>query len=74
MILTETRLVSKQEAQSSQVARALDIFFIGPFLIYVAIIGKVNKTVSTILIIIALATIIYNLYYLIKYAKENNNP
>ena len=74
MIFTEERLVSKEEAQSSQIARALDIFFIGPLLIYVGLSGKVGKTISTILIIIAVSTILYNVYYLVKYSKENNNP
>ena len=71
MIFTEEKLVSRRELESSQIARAVDIFFIGPLLIYVGLMGKVNKTLSTILIIIAVATIIYNTYYLIKYNQGN---
>lgn len=71
IIITEKRKVSEQEKEIIQWVRLFDIFFIGPFLIFVGIYGKMNKNISTVLIIIALLTIIYNGYYFIKYQKEN---
>lgn len=74
MILIDKVVSSEEELRVSQMARLVDILFIGPLLIYVGITGKINKTIATIFIIIALITIIYNGYYLIKYSKPSNNP
>ena len=58
----------------TQLVRLIDVFFIGPYLIYHA--GKLDKTPKNMIKVIGLATIIYNGINYLQYEKakklENN--
>lgn len=60
MTITETKPATVKEISKSQSVRLIDIFLIGPFLIYTGTQSKISKTSSTLLIGIGAATIFYN--------------
>ena len=60
-----------QEVQKSQFVRGIDILFIAPFLFYVSRKKTgLTKTDKFIILIIAVATLVYNLN---NYLKNKNN-
>ena len=58
-----------QEVQKSQFVRGIDILFIAPFLFYVSRKTGLTKTDKFIILIIAIATLVYNLN---NYLKNKN--
>ena len=44
----------------TQNIRLLDVFFIGPLLVWVGFAGRLNDTVRILLFVIGVATVIYN--------------
>jgi hypothetical protein len=58
-----------QEVQKSQFVRGIDILFIAPFLFYVSRKKGITKTDRYIILIIAVATLVYNLH---NYLKNKN--
>lgn len=59
-----------EDAKKKQLVRLFDVLVFAPILIWVAMKGNLNKTMRWILIVLALGTIIYNGYYLIKYSRK----
>lgn len=59
-MLTETHPSSLREVSKSQTVRLLDVFFIGPFLIYAGAQKKLQPTTNALLIGIGSLTIFYN--------------
>lgn len=61
MKITETTQSTFTEISKSQNIRLIDVFFIAPFLLYIGTKAKgLSKIDTTILFIIAIATLYYN--------------
>lgn len=60
MEIVQKRQRMQSEIEKSQLVRLIDVFFIGPFLIYVAMKADLGKVTKFVLLIIGIATIIYN--------------
>ncbi len=66
MTLTDKRPAPVEEVQKSQVVRLLDVFLIGPAILYMASQKKLSKTERGVLTVIGGGTVLYNLYNYMK--------
>lgn len=70
MEINETKLTTVEEMSKSQNIRLIDMFFIGPFMIYFASKAKnVNNLERTVMYLLGGATILYNAK---NYMKNKN--
>lgn len=69
----DIRQVSKQELNSTQLIRLIDIFIYAPILVLAGTMKTMPQWIRIILIILAIGTIIYNSYYYFKYKSDGRN-
>lgn len=65
----QKRLSNRSEAKIAQFIRVLDVLVFAPVLIYMGVTGKINQNLRLFLIVLAVASILYNGYYFIKYKE-----
>jgi len=68
-VIIDSEKSTIQEVQKSQFVREIDILFIAPFLFYISRKKGLTKTDRYIILIIAIATLVYNLH---NYLKNKN--
>lgn len=66
----DKRLVPKTEAQIAQAIRVLDVLVVAPVLIYMGVTGNINRNLKIFLIVLGIASILYNGYYFFKYGGK----
>ena len=71
-IIIDNEKSTIQEVQKSQFVREIDILFIAPFLFYISRKTGLTKTDRYIILIIAIATLVYNLHNYLK--NKNGKP